>query len=160
MRALICQLLFFFVIFVTGRVQTLNSVVELQIYWTLGGANSEAELLSSSVWGRASGLDKLHAQCWWGMLGCAKSLRDVWFFGRTCFAFKRKIPFNLQIFCWIYYEQHFTCNILVMFTCLRASKLLYLPMDFETTVSKQPALEQVRGVIWTLQTSKMELFSK
>ena len=33
-------------------------------------------------------------------------------------------------------------------------------MDFETTVSKQPALEQFRGVIWTLQTSKMELFSK
>lgn len=159
MRALICQLLFFFVIFVTGRVQTLNSVVELQIYWTLGSKfRSRTTFLVSMGESIRSG--QIACPVLMGRAWVCKSLRDVWFFGRTCFAFKRKIPFNLQIFCWIYYEQHFTCNILVVFTCLRASKLLYLAMDFETTVSKQPALEQVRGVIWTLQTSKMELFSK
>ena len=33
-------------------------------------------------------------------------------------------------------------------------------MDWETIMSKQPALEQVRSVIRPLQTSKKEPFSK
>ena len=40
------------------------------------------------------------------------------------------------------------------------SKLFYLLMDWETTIIKEPALEQVRSAIRASQTSKAELFSK
>ena len=40
------------------------------------------------------------------------------------------------------------------------SKLFYLLMDWETTIIKEPALEQVRSAIRASQTSKVELFSK
>ena len=36
-------------------------------------------------------------------------------------------------------------NTRVMLTYLTASKLLHLLMDWEITMSKQPALDQVRG---------------
>ena len=40
------------------------------------------------------------------------------------------------------------------------SKLPNVLMDLETIMSKQPALEQARSAIRTLQTSKKEPFSK
>ena len=49
--------------------------------------------------------------------------------------------------------------MLVIFTYLMATKLVYLLMDWEI-FNQLPALEQVRGVIRALKTSIMERFAK
>ena len=58
-----------------------------------------------------------------------------------------------------YHEHQRTCDILIKFTYLIASKLLHLLIDWET-FNQLSALKQVRGVIRALQTSMIVLLAK
>ena len=59
-----------------------------------------------------------------------------------------------------YYREHQrNCNILIMFTYLMTSKLIYIIMDCET-FNQLPALEKVRELFRTTSNIHHETFSK
>ena len=91
------------------------------------------------------GLDKLLVRCRSGALGRTKPLNHPIFWARICCLVKNKKLLGLKVFSrigrtmkklhWIpkyYHEHQSTCNILIKFTYLMVSKLLYLIMDWET----------------------------
>ena len=106
-------------------------------------------------------LDKLRAQCRSGALRRAIPLKRARF-GRAILPCKKKKGLDLQVFCRIgktIKKLQWIPNIIMNTNVLKASKLLYLFIDWET-FNQLLTLEQARSVIKALQKSIVVFWQK